>query len=95
MPRKIYTEVSVLYYATGKKWTFNVASEKFAYSTPVMPGGKGTAGKIARIINSSIVRNAKKGKIGIVIDNLARANMVQVIERAQLAIKEEAEDMSL
>lgn len=71
---KQYVEGKVVYGASGRRWKFDVDGG-YSYSTPVMPLGRPTANKIARIINGSIKRCGT-------VDGLARSNMNDVFHRA-------------
>jgi hypothetical protein len=77
MANKLYTHENVTYGARGRKWVFETPT--YSYSTPVMPGGRPTADKIARIIAGGV----KRGKG--VLDNLGRANMHTVFHNAAKA----------
>lgn len=85
--RKTYTEETVTYGASGRKWNFVATAPQggeYRFSTMHMPGGAVTAHKVARIINGGVKRT-KKGDI----DPLARANMAQIFHKAAAAVPRE------
>ena len=75
---KTYIHEDVTYGARGRRWGF--VTPRYSYHTPIMPGGRETADKIARIIAGGVKRTD-----GSDIDNLARANMHMVFHNAAKA----------
>jgi hypothetical protein len=71
---KKYQYQNVTYGARGRKWNF--VTDKYSYTTPTMPKGKETADKIARIIAGAVKRTGQ-------MDNLGRANMQQIFDKAK------------
>jgi hypothetical protein len=70
---KTHTHENVTYGAAGRRWKFE--TEGYSYSTPVMPLGRVTADKIARVINGAIKRSGT-------MDELGRANMHTIFHNA-------------
>jgi hypothetical protein len=73
---KTYTHEQVTYGAKGRRWEFTTPN--YSYSTPLMPLGRVTADKVARIINGSIKRSGT-------MDELGRANLHTVFHKAAKA----------
>ncbi len=78
MAKTSHTLENVTYGASGRRWTFETTN--FSYATPVMPGGRETADKIAAVINGGHKRTKGNG-----IDNLARSNMATIFHKAAKA----------
>jgi len=76
--KKSYTYEQVTYGSAGQKWVFNGPAFQLKTS---LPGGVATAHKIARIVNGAMKRNDGKG-----LDNLARANILQIVTKAQTPV---------
>ena len=76
---KTNTIEHVTYGAKGRRWEFSTP-DGYKYSTPVMPGGRPTADKIAAVINGGNKRTKGNG-----IDNLARSNMATIFHKAAKA----------
>jgi hypothetical protein len=80
---KSHTIEHVTYQAKGRRWEFVAeknGAETYRYSTPLMPGGRETADKVARVINGSVKRS-KTGEL----DNLGRSNMATIFHKAAKA----------
>ena len=73
--KKLYTYEQVTYGSAGQKWVFNGPAFQLKTS---LPGGVETAHKVARVVNGAMKRNDGKG-----LDNLARANILQITTKAQ------------
>jgi len=87
MARKTYTEGTVTYAASGRKWNFTAKASnggEYQFNTMSMPGGSETAHKVARIINGAVKRTGR-GEI----DNLARSNMSTIFHKAAAAVPKE------
>ena len=78
---KTHTHESVTYGAAGRRWNF--ATEGYSYSTPLMPGGRETADRVARIIAGAAKRMGPEISNGL--DGLAKANMHTVFHKAAKA----------
>jgi hypothetical protein len=78
---KTYTHDNVTYGAAGRRWNF--ATDGYSYSTPLMPGGRETADKVARIIAGAAKRLGPAIRSGL--DGLAKANMHTVFHKAAKA----------
>lgn len=72
---------NVSYQANGRRWVFTAPN--YSYATSVMPGGRKTADKIARIINGGVKRTKGNG-----IDRLANVNMQQVFHNTAKSLRE-------
>ena len=75
MPKQ-YTKGTVTYGASGRRWKFN-AESGFSYETPVMPGGRPTADKIAGFISGGLNRTGGKE-----LDGLAHFHMADTFHKA-------------
>jgi hypothetical protein len=73
---KTYQHENVTYGAKGRRWDF--ITPNYSYRTPIMPGGRETADKIARVINGAVKRSGT-------MDNLGRANMHTIFHNAAKA----------
>ena len=78
--RKTYVHNQVTYGSLGQKWTFKAGI--FEYRTG-LPGGKETADKVARVVSGSLARTRGAG-----LDNLGRANILTIVEKAKAVIWE-------
>ncbi len=78
---KTYEHETVTYGAAGRRWKFE--TDGYSYSTPIMPLGRPTADKVARIIVGAAKRLGPK--IGEGLDGLAKANMHTVFHNAAKA----------
>lgn len=76
--KKLYTYEQITYGSAGQKWVFN--GPAFQLKT-ALPGGVNTAHKVARVVNGAMKRNDGKG-----LDNLARANILQITTKAQTPV---------
>jgi hypothetical protein len=78
---KTYNHENVTYGAAGRRWKFETPG--YSYSTPLMPGGRETAHKVARIIAGAAKRLGTNICNGL--DGLAKANMHTVFHNAAKA----------
>jgi len=78
---KTHTHENVTYGAAGRRWSF--VTDGYSYVTPVMPGGRETADKVARIIAGAAKRLGPAIRNGL--DGLAKANMHTVFHKAAKA----------
>jgi hypothetical protein len=76
---KTYTKGPVTYGAAGRRWTFK--TKNYQYSTPLMPGGRTTADKIAGAISGAAKRLGPA--IGNGLDCLAKGQMHKIFHDAQ------------
>jgi hypothetical protein len=76
---KIHTQGNVTFHASGKIWNFKHSG---GYSLRRdITGGLVNAEKVARIIDSSFKRAEKTGRVAIQPDNLARANINDLLHK--------------
>lgn len=78
--KKVYTHEQVTFGSKGPKWHFS-GPNGFAYITPLV-GGRETAEKVAVIVNASLKRTKGGG-----LDNLGRANIRSINEKAVAALR--------
>lgn len=76
--KKSYAYEQITYGSTGQKWVFS--SPSFRLITPLV-GGLETAHKVARVVNGAMKRCDGKG-----LDNLARANILQITTKARTLV---------
>lgn len=76
---KAHIHKQVSFTSRGRRWEFSTP-DGYKYSTPLMPGGRETATKIAGVIAGGNVRTKGNG-----IDNLARSNMATIFHNAAKA----------
>ena len=76
--KKIYTHNQVTFTSAGPRWKFT--ADRFEYVTP-LPGGRATAERVARVVSGSLARTNGTG-----LDNLGRANINTIIEKAQTPV---------
>jgi hypothetical protein len=76
---KTHTQGNVKFHATGKIWNF---THPAGYSLRRdITGGLVNAEKVARIIDASFKRAEKAGRVAIEPDNLARANINDLLHK--------------
>ena len=80
MAKSSHTHKQVIFGAKGRRWEFSTP-DGYQYATPVMPGGRQTAEKIAAVIAGGNSRTKGNG-----IDNLARANMATIFHKAAKSV---------
>ncbi len=83
MAKTSHTHEKVTYGASGRRWHFTATrrnKETYVFSTPLMPGGRETADKIARVINGAVKRS-KTGEM----DGIGRAQMAKIFHAASTA----------
>lgn len=75
---KTHTLENVSYGASGRRWKFEAPGYSFA--TPLMPGGRATAEKIARQLNGGSKRMKGNG-----MDSTSRTNVARILHDAAKA----------
>jgi hypothetical protein len=73
--KKLYTYEQVTYGSAGQKWVFN--GPAFQLKT-ALPGGVDTANRVARIVSGALKRTNGDG-----LDNLGRANIASIVDKAR------------
>jgi hypothetical protein len=71
--KKVYTHNQVTYGAVGQKWVFKALG--FEYRT-TLPGGRETAERVSHVVSGALKRTGNS------LDNLARANIHQIVTKA-------------
>ncbi len=83
MAKTSHVHEKVTYGASGRVWQFTATrrnKETYIFRTPLMPGGRETADKIARAINGAV----KRSKTGT-MDGIGSAQMAKIFHDANAA----------